>query len=370
MDLKQWIYSPDIARWLSEGRDLNLTELTDCILSAPHRNLGEKLEGLRKLRREAREERQREAGDGGSPSGAAREDVPRELELLDKKIDMGETLDEILHMVGGFNNLYETDIFCRGSREEFIKRRIFSLPQPGVQFIREQIGETADRYGIGTESFFGVLRKFYRRGVRYLDLEWNILLNPEGEVIYCLPETAEAEAWGDYRIGPCDYHYLRLPYPSGTLVETMASPFFPAIKGVLVNRAEPWEEEFDREDEQWLVYRDTLHESQDAGIGVILLDHYASLTFGADFVLPFVQFLKKYDGTLSESERWLGELGELLRKDKGCFALVLRDRQPGKQPKGEADRPRAYVRELEKRLGQGETKRLAREKREMKRKGG
>ena len=55
MDLKQWIYSPDIARWLSEGRDLNLTELTDCILSAPHRTLGEKLEGLRELCREARE---------------------------------------------------------------------------------------------------------------------------------------------------------------------------------------------------------------------------------------------------------------------------------------------------------------------------
>ena len=91
----------------------------------------------------------------------------------------------------------------------------------------------------------------------------------------------------------------------------MASPFFPAIKGVLVNRAESWEEEFDQTDEQWLVYRDTLHESQDAGIGVILLNHYASFAFGADFILPFIQFFKRYDGTLSESERWLGELGEL-----------------------------------------------------------
>ncbi len=370
MDLKRWIYSPDIARWLSEGRDLNLMELADCILSAPHRTLDEKLEGLRELCREAREERQREAGDEGSPFGTVREDAPRELEFLEKKIEMGETLDEILHMVGGFRNLYETDIFCHGSREEFIKKRIFSLPQPGVQFIREQIREAADRYGIGTDSFFGVLRKFYRRGARYLDLEWNILLNPKGEVIYCLPETAEAKERGDYRIGPCDYHYLRLPYPSGTLVETMASPFFPAIKGVLVNRAESWEEEFDQNDEQWLVYRDTLHESQDAGIGVILLNHYASFAFGADFILPFIQFFKRYDGTLSESERWLGELGELLRKDKSCFALILRDRQPGKQPEGEADRPRAYVRKLEKRLRQGETKRLAWEKREMKRKGG
>ena len=121
MDLKRWIYSPDIARWLSEGRDLNLMELADCILSAPHRTLDEKLEGLRELCREAREERQREAGDEGSPFGSVREDAPRELEFLEKKIEMGETLDEILHMVGGFRNLYETDIFCHGSREEFIK---------------------------------------------------------------------------------------------------------------------------------------------------------------------------------------------------------------------------------------------------------
>ena len=374
MDFKQWIYSPDIARWLSEEGDLGLVELTDCILSAPHRTLGEKLEGLRKLLQETKGERRQEGGDGNLPCQTAGEGVSWVLEFLDKKIEMGETLDEILHMVGGFRNLYETDIFCHGNREEWIKRRIFSLPQPGIQFIREQIKETADRYGTGTDSFFGVLRKFYRRGVRYLDLEWNILLNPDGEVIYCLPETDEAEERGDYRIGPGDYHYLKLPYPSGTLVETMASPFFPAIKGVLVNRVEPWEEEFVREDEQWLVYGDSLHGSQGNGIGVIPLNHYASFNFGADFILPFVQFLKKYVGTLSESERWLGELGELVRKDKSCFALILRDRQPGKQPKGETGRPREYVRELEKRLRQGETKTLARETREMenvlKRKGG
>ena len=374
MDFKQWIYSPDIARWLSEEGDLGLVELTDCILSAPHRTLGEKLEGLRKLRQEAKGERRQEGGDGNLPCQTTGEGVLWVLELLDKKIEMGETLDEILHMVGGFRNLYETDIFCHGNREEWIKRRIFSLPQPGIQFIREQIKETADRYGTGTDSFFGVLRKFYRRGVRYLDLEWNILLNPDGEVIYCLPETDEAEERGDYRIGPGDYHYLKLPYPSGTLVETMVSPFFPAIKGVLVNQVEPWEEGFVREADQWLVYGDSLHGSQGNGIGVIPLNHYASFTFGADFILPFVQFLKRYGGTLSESERWLGELGELVRKDKSCFALILRDRQPGKQPKGETDRPREYVRELEKRLRQGETKRLAREKREMenvlKRKGG
>lgn len=100
MDIKQWIYSPDIARWLSEEGDLGLVELTDCILSAPHRTLGEKLEGLRELYREAKGERLQEGGDGNLPCQTAGEGGAWVLELLDKKIEMGETLEEILHMVG------------------------------------------------------------------------------------------------------------------------------------------------------------------------------------------------------------------------------------------------------------------------------
>lgn len=348
MDLKRWIYSPDIARWLSEERDLSLVELTDCILSAPHRILEEKLEGLKELRREEAGKKQ---GEGA-------------LKLLDKRIEMSETLGELLHM-GGLRNLYETDIFCRGRQEEFVPKRIFPVPQPGIQFIREQIKEAADRYGISEGDFFGVLRKFHRRGGRHLNLEWNILLNSEGNILYCLPETIEAPDQNDYWIGPCDYHYLKLPYPSGTVVETMASPFFPDIKGVVINRIEPWEDGFAEDDEQWLVYPDRLKEDWDMGIGVILLNDYASLTFGADFVLPFVQFFKECEENLSESERWLYELSELARRDKSCFALILRDREPGKHWREEPDRPMAYVRELEERLRQGETKRLAREKRKM-----
>ena len=53
-----------------------------------------------------------------------------------------------------------------------------------------------------------MLGKFCGRGSGYLELEWNILVNSEGKVLYCLPETAEAVERGDYRIGPRDYHYL------------------------------------------------------------------------------------------------------------------------------------------------------------------
>ncbi len=77
-----------------------------------------------------------------------------------------------------------------------------------------------------------------RKGKRVPGAGMNILVNSEGKVLYCLPETAEAVERGDYRIGPRDYHYLKLPYPSGTLVETIPSPFFPAIKGVMGGRYE------------------------------------------------------------------------------------------------------------------------------------
>lgn len=152
MDLEQWIYSPHIARWLSAGRKLNLAELMDCILSAPHRTLEEKLDGLRKLRKEAEEKQCLEGAAQGFPgSRGIREKAAQgfpgsrgigekapwagsgwALKLLDEKIEMGETLDEILHMAGGLNSLYEADIYCHGKKEESVKKRIFTLPQPGI----------------------------------------------------------------------------------------------------------------------------------------------------------------------------------------------------------------------------------------------
>jgi len=175
------------------------------------------------------------------------------------------------------------------------------------------------------------------------------------------PGTVEAVEQKDYLIGPCDYHYLKLPYSSGTVVETLPSPFFPAVKGVLVNRTKPWEEGFAQDDEQWLVYPGELYGSREARIGVIPLDHYASFTFGAEFLLPFVQFLARCEGALSEREKWLYALGELVKKDKSCFTLILRDRQPAKCLRGEGDIRKDYVRKLEERCRKGETKRLAEE---------
>lgn len=68
------------------------------------------------------------------------------------------------------------------------------------------------------------------------------------------------------------------------------------------------------------------------------LTPHTDVAFGADFLLPFVQFLTRSEGTLAEREKWLHDLGE------------------------EPDCPRDYVRKLEERLRQGERERLAEEK--------
>ena len=324
MDLKRWIYSPDLARWLSAGGELDLHERMDCILSAPHRTLEEKLDGLRELRREAEGERQLLDRSGTDPlcrntrEASWRAGRETALKRLDKRIEMGETLDEILHMAGGLRNLYETDLFCYGRKEECVERRIFTLPGPAVDFIREQIRKAADRYEIETNCFFGVLRKFYRRGVRHLELEWNILLNAEGEVLYCLPEKPQEREENDYWIGPGDFSYVKLPYPTGTIVETVESPFFQPVKGIVVNQTEPWEEGFAEEGEQCLLYPDFLHGGNRTGIGVIKLDDYAPITFGADFLLPFRQFLRRCEGGMEKQEMWLAALSDLVREDKRC----------------------------------------------------
>ena len=140
----------------------------------------------------------------------------------------------------------------------------------------------------------------------------------------------------------------RLFTACGTVVETVDTPFFQPVKGVVFNQKEPWEEGFGEDDEQWLLYADFLHGGNRTGIGAIKLDHYASITFGADFLLPFVQFLRRREGETEEKEKWLEDLGELLKKDKRYFGMILRDHMPAKTPDID-ERCREYVKKLSER---------------------
>ena len=137
-------------------------------------------------------------------------------------------------------------------------------------------------------------------------------------------------------------------YPTGTIVETVESPFFQPVKGIVVNQTEPWEEGFAEAGEQWLLYPDFLHDGNRTGIGVIKLDDYASIAFGADFLLPFRQFLRRCEGGMEKHEMWLAALSDLVREDKRCFALILRDQMPGKTA-GVYEKCEAYVERLSKR---------------------
>lgn len=333
IDLDYWICSRDIADWLRVRPPLDPAEQVDCILSAPHRHLEEKLEGLQKLQREV-----------GS------------WKPLEDKIDAAETLLEIMEQAGGLRSVYGADVFCHGRREEYLEKRIFTLAKTGADFIKNEIRKEADRYGREDACYFGVLYKYYRTHPRYLELEWNILLDSQSRIIYCLPEYSQLDQTGkirgnDYWIGPGDYSYMWLPYPTGTVVETAGSPFIRPVKGVVVNQKEPWEEDFAGDNEQWLLYPDISHDDHGAGIGAIPLNDYASVAFGADFLLPFRQLIRRCGRELDEKETWLGNLGELLKKDKSCFALILKDRQPGKEPGG-YETCQAYVEELPKRRKQ------------------
>lgn len=327
IDLSKWIYVEDIANWLSHGPPLDVREQMDCILSAPHRTFGEKLKGLRKLLEEEKD--------------------PGVLKDLESYLDTGEYLKQQLgrtkHMV---HELYETDIFYHGHREEFGRRRIFRAPGAGIECLKGQILERAEQCQAEPEEYFGVLYGFCDRTTKELEHRWSFVTDFRGEILYCLSEHQEYGGWTVPNFGIGDYHYIKLPYGSGTLVELAENPFFPSLKGVLVNETEPWEKGFDRAD-QWLLYPDYLHGGSYTGIGVITLDDYASITFGADFLLPFRQFLRKCEGGLPKEARWLSRLSRLVEEDKGgVVSRIMKDSRPKGSP-GPYERARRYVEELE-----------------------
>lgn len=127
---------------------------------------------------------------------------------------------------------------------------------------------------------------FFRRRTGPSGKRWSFVTNFKGEVLYCLSEQQGYKGREIPNFGTVDSHYIKLPYASGTLVEVTENPFFPSFKGILVNEAEPWGEGFGSAG-QWLLYPDFLHAGSPTGIGAIALDDYASITFGADFLLPF-----------------------------------------------------------------------------------
>lgn len=331
IDFRQWVYARDMADWLSLRPTFDIREQADCILSAPHKNLTEKLKGLQTLWEET-----------------------DDREYLKEYLELGEYLEQqISRDKRMLHELYTLDLFYHGQREMFEEKRIFRAPQEGIRFMRQRISEKAEQCETNPEEYFGVLYGFWDRNTKMLERQWSFVLNDKGETLYALPEGPGYRGGARPVFGAHDDHYSKLPYGSGTLVEMTENPFFPSMKGILVNEeAEPWEEGFDLAD-QWLLYPDFLHGGSTVGIGIIKLDDYASITFGADILLPFRQFLRGFEGTLSKEETWLLELGELVRKNKAWVSWIMRDSQPKRSP-SVYEKCENYVRELVRRAEGGD----------------
>lgn len=121
MDMNQWILSKDMAKWISRRQPLPVSDEINCILSAPHRSLKEKLEGLKLL--------------GKKHTG-----------LADQVLWM-ESLVEWAYMDTGTedtHDLYETEIFCRGVRDEFMEKKIFQNAISARESVR---GNRSHKFG-------------------------------------------------------------------------------------------------------------------------------------------------------------------------------------------------------------------------------
>lgn len=342
-ELDRWIVSPDIASWLAERPALHVREQTDCILAAPHRTLAEKLEALRLLKEEGQEALERfesEKWEAMREGRLKKAEGLREVQKarrssylvdLGRLIETGEYLTESLLHASGRNpghRLYQLALYHHGSRVEKHRDDIFSDAGDALGVLKEQFRATAGESETDRKEYFGVIRVFQNRRRGRLEHRWNLILDSEGEALYGLPESGDWKMDARESLGDSESPYIRLPYATGTVLSMAENPFFPPLMGVLVNEREPWEEGFGFEDDQWLLYPDFRQKE----IGAVRLDDYASLVFGADFLLPFRQFLRRQEGALDEGDQWLAKLGELVSGHKECVAWILQARAPGLAP--------------------------------------
>ncbi len=335
IDLKQWIYSGDMAAWFSRKGSFSVEAQMECICCAPHRTLGEKLEGLRQLQDE---------------SGA--EIVSGRIKALDflhrqSRQDVPEE-----------NSLFQAEIFYQGDREPGLPM-IFRTARQAADEIKLWIEELSAECELGREQYHGII-KMYRKedSTGRFFHEKNLVVRHDGAALFalnpCYRKQVQLPGSGNRQYGersgdsfPYWEITWEIPYPSGTIVTVDKNPFFPSTKGVLVNLIEPDEADFagDRYN-QWLLCAAHAYTEQTHGMDVInLLDDY--VPFPCSVELPYKQYISAYKGKLEDKETWLAELSDLIQSDKSCIRIILRDRRPDVRYRREHDKKRlAYVRGL------------------------
>lgn len=324
MDLCRWIYTKDTAAWLEKQDSLTPAVLIGCICAAPHRTLEEKLEGLKELKSEYDEK------------------------LLWNKI---EEIEILLHNSQSdtikYPYLYGIEIFYQGEKDCLLPAMIFRTAKEAGDAIRQHIEKAVQEEQLAKEDWYGTVTVF-GRGTRpphgFIPLR-EMITRYDGKVIYVQDEEASMSAKTDMGY----FDAIKIPYSSGTIVSILKNPFFPSMKGILVNTAEPDEENFaDDPCNQWLLYPTMAHMDQTHGIGAAnLRDDYVPFENSPDFIFPYKQFIEMYQGSLNEDEIWLSELSGLIKANKGCIRKILHDREPKNSGRISANEERLnYVRKL------------------------
>lgn len=340
-DFNRWIYSKDLAGRLSGRQDISTEEKADCILSALHRTMEEKLEGMRELARST---------GSGYASGYI-----KTMEELIRLADSDDT---------GKLNWYRIEIYYKGKPLDedapCFSELMFKTLKDAVEEIRNTI-RTMTEYGDTKALFYGIVYGYSQRIDGALMISRKFVVNSDGKMIYFLHsaplesecELKEEEALKE--IGPCGFPGIKVPYPSGTLAEIPENPFFPSMRGVIVNEKKINETDFSGSGNgQWLICGES-YSRQTKGIRVVDLDFpEASEGIFEDTPpfedIPFYQFIKRYEGKLPENEKWLAQMSKLAEKNRSCMKLILKDRWRISKKKDPDKQRSDYVNNLSKRL--------------------
>lgn len=296
-----------------------MPEQIDCICIAPHRTMREKLTELKKMRLKV---------------------LNDDSCLLNDRIERMET---ILHTMNANadvqKDFYRVDIYYMGYRQCFLTDMFFHTKEAAVAaflaYIEENVRKKEDTVSL-CYAVISVLTLNATVSQRYQCIE-HLVVRHDGEII-CSRETM-----GD------DFHYMKLPYQSGSIIASADISFLPPIKGILVNHAEPEESGFmENEYNQWLICPQIRARDEVNGIGIInLTDYYNPFSDECDCNLPYKQLFTVYKSELDEQEQWLAELSRIVCEDKSVMAKMLTDRQP-KTIDNLSKRRLAYVKSLKK----------------------
>lgn len=324
IDYMRWIYSQDIAEWVTGQKPLSVAEQIGCICSAPHRTFAEKLEGLSELKHYYDEKEVC--------------DKMQRIEALIKHISSDNLTSQYL---------YGVEIFYQGNRELIQPEMLFmTIPKATAQ-IKNYIQKSALEDCLNKDCFYGVvhiLEKITSDGYANVG---DLIVNWNGECIFYQLDYRHKIIDRYTDIGMDDFLFLKIPYPSGTIVSVEKNCFLTSFKGILVNNVEPDETGFEKDTfGQWVIYPEAYYINQTYGIGIVnIRDDYVPFTDNLNLVLQYKQFIRKYDGAIRENEIWLQELSELIRADKSCFTKILHNRKTGKGSETNQERL-AYVRSL------------------------